>query len=381
MADRVQDTDGTGPDMEVRVTDLVIRLAFLGLFAYLSLQLVRPFLPIVAWAILLTVALYPVYAWLARILGGRNRISATVVTGLALLTILGPVSVLLASLVESVQLLAAGLAAGTLRVPPPTPQVAEWPIIGKTAYEVWTVASGSLDEALQRYGPTLLPASGEILIRIAGLGGDLLKFIASVVIMGFLFLPGPRLASGARQFAARLVAPRGAQFVDLAGATIRNVSRGIIGVALLQALIAGIVLVVAGVPGAGLIAFGVLILCIVQIGGAPVLLPVIIWAWSVKTGGAALALTAVLIPVMLLDNVLKPILMGRGLSTPTLVVLTGVIGGTLSYGLIGLFLGPIVLAVFYELIVAWVRLETAGQPKIEVEEPKAQAGTGDAAPG
>ena len=187
-------------------------------------------------------------------------------------------------------------------------------------------------------------------------GADVLKFVASVVIAGFLFLPGPRLAAGARAFASRLIAPRGAQFVDLAGATIRNVSRGVIGVALLQALLAGVILYAAGIPGAGLIAFGVLLLCIVQIGAAPILLPLLVWVWMTQTATFALILTLLLVPVGLVDNVLKPVLMARGLTTPMLVILTGVIGGTLTHGLVGLFLGPVVLSVFYELVVAWTRL-------------------------
>jgi predicted PurR-regulated permease PerM len=232
-------------------------------------------------------------------------------------------------------------------------------VVGEHVYDAWALASTNLDDALHQYGPAMLPAGGSVLGRIAALGADLLKFILSVFIAGFLFVPGPRLAAGARAFAGRLVAPRGAHFVDLAGATIRNVSRGVIGVALLQALLAGGILVLAGVPGAGLIAFAVLILCIIQLGPALVLVPVLIWAWTAMSTTAALVLTLLLIPVMLVDNVLKPLLMARGLTTPMLVILTGVIGGTLTHGMVGLFLGPIVLAVFYELVVAWTRLGTA----------------------
>jgi predicted PurR-regulated permease PerM len=345
--------------LEARATDFVVRLAFLGLFAYWSLELVRPFLPIVIWAVLLAVALYPAHAWLARRLGGRQGIAALIVTAVMLATILGPVSVLAASLAESVYWLAAGLQSGSLRVPPPPVGVELWPVVGEHVYDAWALASTNLDDALHQYGPAMLPAGGSVLGRIAALGADLLKFILSVFIAGFLFVPGPRLAAGARAFAGRLVAPRGAHFVDLAGATIRNVSRGVIGVALLQALLAGGILVLAGVPGAGLIAFAVLILCIIQLGPALVLVPVLIWAWTAMSTTAALVLTLLLIPVMLVDNVLKPLLMARGLTTPMLVILTGVIGGTLTHGMVGLFLGPIVLAVFYELVVAWTRLGTA----------------------
>lgn len=342
--------------LEASATDFVVRLAFLGLFAWWSLELVRPFVPILIWAILLAVALYPVYAWLARRLGDRPRLAAFLLTLLSLATVLGPVSILATSLAESIQWLASGLNSGTLKIPPPPAALDEWPVVGKDLDEAWALAASNLDDAVRRYGPEILPTGGTVLGKIAEIGLDVLKFVASVVIAGFLFLPGPRLAAGARAFASRLVQPRGAHFVDLAGATIRNVSRGVIGVALLQALLAGVILYAAGIPGAGLVAFLVLLLCIIQIGPAPILLPVLIWIWTTQDTTFSLVLTLLLVPVSLIDNVLKPILMARGLTTPMLVILTGVIGGTLTHGLVGLFLGPVVLSVFYELVVAWTRL-------------------------
>ncbi|MFO1210616.1 MAG: AI-2E family transporter [Amaricoccus sp.] len=349
-------------EIEAGATDFVVRLAFLGLFAWWSIELVRPFVPIVIWAILLATALYPAYAWLARRLGGRRGLAATLLTALALATVLGPVSILAASLTESVQSLAAGLDSGTLKVPPPPAALDDWPMVGEPLDEAWTLAAQNLDEAVHRYGPAMLPAGGTVLAKVAAIGADVLKFVLSVVIAGFLFLPGPRLAAGVRAFASRLIQPRGAHFVDLAGATIRNVSRGVVGVALLQALLAGIILYAAGIPGAGLAAFLTLLLCIVQIGAAPILLPVLVWVWMTHATGFSLVLTILLVPVGLIDNVLKPILMARGLSTPMLVILTGVIGGTLTHGLVGLFLGPVVLSVFYELVVAWTRLGTPPEP-------------------
>jgi predicted PurR-regulated permease PerM len=346
------------PDMEARATDLVVRPAFLGLFAYWSIELVRPFASVVIWAVVLFAAIYPAYAWLARRIGRPNLV-ALIVTVLLLATIVGPISVLATSLVHTSQHIAEGLEAGTLRVPPPPARVADWPLVGEQVHAAWSLGSSNLDDAIDRYGPSVLPTGGTILARMASISGDLLKILLSVALMGFMLKRGPLLAEGARAFASRLVAPRGAHFVDLAGATIRNVSRGVIGVALLQTLIAGIVLEAAGVPGAGLLAFVILVFCIIQIGPAPVLVPVVIWAWATMSGGGALVLTLVLVPVLLIDNVLKPILMARGLTTPLLVILAGVIGGTISYGLVGLFLGPIVLAVFYELVAGWVQLGTA----------------------
>jgi predicted PurR-regulated permease PerM len=345
--------------LDARVTDLVIRLALLGLLAYWSFTLLGPFLPIIIWSTILAVALYPLYARLAAALGGRPKLAATVVTLAAFLVVVGPIGVLATDLAESVARIAGALREGAIHVPPPSPAVREWPLIGEPLTRAWTLASTNLTAAIAEYGPALLPAGGTILAKLAAISGDVLLFLVSVIIAGFLLVPGPRLAFGANRLATRLVQPRGAQFVALAGATIRSVSRGVIGVALIQSVLAGLVLVAAGVPGAGLIAFATLLLCIVQIGPAPVLLPTLVWMWTAYTTGEALFWTVVIVPIMLIDNVLKPILMSRGLTTPILVMLGGVIGGTLTYGLAGLFLGPIVLAVSYELIVAWVELDGA----------------------
>lgn len=296
-----------GSDLESRASDLVIRLAFLGLFVYWSLILVRPFVLIVIWAVVLAAAIYPAYAWLAR-RSGWPGLSALIVTVLLLATILGPISVLATSMVQTANAIVDALNAGTLQVPPPPSRVEDWPLVGAKVHEVWSLVSSNLDDAITRYGPAMLPAGATVLTRMASIGGDLLKMLVSMVLMGFMLKPGPRLAAGAKAFAGRLVAPQGAHFVGLAGATIRSVSRGVVGVALLQTLIAGIVLEVAGVPGAGLLAFAILIFCIIQIGPAPVLVPVVIWAWITMSGGSALILTLVLAPIMVIDNVLKPIL-------------------------------------------------------------------------
>ena len=178
---------------------------------------------------------------------------------------------------------------------------------------------------------------------------------SGIILAGFLFPLGPSLADAAKNISVRLVSGRGEDFVNLAGATIRAVSRGVIGVSVLQAMLAAIGLMIAGVPGASLITSAVLIFGIIQIGPSIILIPVTIWVWLTMETTTALLFTAYMIPVNLLDNVLKPIAMGRGLSTPMPVTLVGVIGGTLAYGVTGLFLGPIILAVCWDLLIAWTK--------------------------
>jgi predicted PurR-regulated permease PerM len=185
---------------------------------------------------------------------------------------------------------------------------------------------------------------------------NLLKFIIAVVISGFLFIPGPSLIHSIKNVIGRVAAARGEEFIDLAGATIRNVSRGIIGIAVLQALLAGIGLLFAGVPAAGLFSFLVLVLGIIQVGPSVILLPLIIWSWFAMDTTTAVLFTLYMVPVNLLDNILRP-LVAKGLSTPMPVILIGVLGGTLVHGMIGLFVGPIVLSIAWQLLVVWTRDE------------------------
>ncbi|MBO6507171.1 MAG: AI-2E family transporter [Roseibium sp.] len=351
--DTVENAD---PTLDARVIDIAIRLGVLGLFAFLALQLVAPFFVFLLWAVILTVALYPAYSWLANKLGGRKTISALIITLIGLAIVMGPVAVLVVSLVETLQGWFHSISDGVIKLPPLPEKLASLPVVGAKIAELWQLASRSLELFFTKVGPMLVPAGGHILSALASLSGSVLFFIVSIILSGFLFVPGPKLASGAKRFADRIIAPRGAEFVDLAGATIRNVSRGVIGVAVIQGLLTGIVLIAFAVPLAGVLTFLALILCIIQIGPALIILPTIIWAWSSWEFLPALLFTVLMLPVMLVDNVLKPILMSRGLDVPMLVILIGVLGGTITYGLIGLFLGPVVLAVFYELVIAWVKV-------------------------
>jgi predicted PurR-regulated permease PerM len=358
-------TEGNDRSFDAKFTDLVIRLTVVGIFTYFSLTLLAPFAIMVIWAVILAVALYPAFAALRNLLGGRGGLAATLITLLGLVIVVVPLGAVTVNVAETTLELVADFENQTVAVPRPPEKVKEWPVIGEKVYAAWSLASTNLEAAVKRFGPPLLQAAGAIVGKIAGVGFGMLGFAVSVLIAGFLFVPGPRLGEVIKTFARRIAAERGAHFVDLAGATIRNISRGVIGVALLQALLTGLFLSLFGVPAAGVIAFLVLIFCIVQVGPVPVVLPVIIWAWSAKDTGPALILTLLLIVIPVIDNVLKPILMARGLSTPMLVILLGVIGGTVSYGLIGLFLGPILLGIFYELLMAWVKNETPGSEKAE----------------
>jgi predicted PurR-regulated permease PerM len=200
----------------------------------------------------------------------------------------------------------------------------------------------------------LKEASVKLLGFVGNIGVGVLQFTLAIIIAGFTYNRAVGIQDSLKNFVARAAPGVGEHFVDLAGRTVRSVARGVVGISLIQSILFGIGALVADIPLAGLWTFIALILAIVQIGPGLVILPVIIFAWnSMDTVGAAI-LTAYMVPVMLLDNVLKPIVMGRGLPVPMLVIFIGVIGGTMAHGLIGLFVGPIILALGYELGRAWI---------------------------
>jgi len=338
---------------------LAIRLGLLAFLIYWTFVLIRPFVPILAWSIVLAVALYPVFNLLSRLLGGRPRLAAAILTAINLGIVIGPATWLGLSAVEGVKDLAANLSAGDLVVPSPPDAVKNWPLIGPQLFELWNQASNNIRAVLREVAPHLKPLAGTMLGLAGDAGVGTLKFLLSVALAGFLFPYGSQLVAAGRGFLYRIVPEQSEHFLELAGATIRAVSQGVIGVAIVQSLLAGLGFKMVGIPGAGLLAFAVMILAIVQIGAVIVLVPVIIWIWIDKDFTTALLMTVFLGIVGILDNILKPLVMGRGLTTPTLVILVGVIGGTLAHGIVGLFIGPIILSLAWELTVAWIRADRA----------------------
>jgi len=336
------------------VIQIAIRLALLALLIYWSFVLLNPFIPVLVWSVVLAVALYPAYDWLTVHLGQRPRIAAIIVTLVVLSVFLGPAAWLGIGLVEGLGNISDQLTSGDLTIPAPPDSVKNWPIIGSSLHQFWDMASLNLHSALRQVAPHLKPLASPILAIASSAGTGTLKFLVSVVISGFLFRHGPALVVASRRALTRVVPERSDSFLALAGATIRTVLQGVIGIAALQAILAGIVLKIAGVPNAGVLAFAILVLGIVQIGSLPIMLPVIIWVWMVRDVGPAVLITILLFLVGISDNVLKPLLMGRGLSTPVLVIFIGVIGGTLAHGIVGLFIGPVILAVAWEIMIAWI---------------------------
>lgn len=352
----------TPPAPERIAIEVAIRLGLLSLCAFVAWRLVSPFVPVILWATVSAVALYPAFEWLRDRLGGRPWLAAVLVTIMMIAITAGPALLLVESLVVSVETLAAHVGSPPYHLPPLPKEITGLPVVGPQIAASWDLASSNVEAVLTRYGGLLIGA-GERALRIsAGIGVSLLTFSSGLVAATFLYPAAPRLMAAVHAFANHVIGRRGDDFVHLASATIRTVARGVIGVAMIQALLIGFALIVAHVPAAGLLTLAALLLCIVQVGALPIVVPIIGWAWLVRDTGEALFLTAWLLPAALSDNLLKPLMMAKRLTTPILVILIGVVGGTIAYGLTGLFLGPLVLAVFYDLVRFW--LTTPGEEEL-----------------
>ncbi|MFO1084705.1 MAG: AI-2E family transporter [Reyranellaceae bacterium] len=356
------DTERGRAEISRFVIDLAIRIALIAGVVMGSLLLLRPILPLMLWSVILAVAVFPVFAFLRRRAHLRAGLAASVLSIFLLTLLLVPVALLAASAVETLEAYAKMLGKGDHVVPPPAESIRSWPLVGQRLYDFWQAASADIRTLLTAH-VTQIASAGRFVGRLAaGVAMEVLQFAAAIVVSGILLAYSERLTDFAGNIANRVTAVRGRHFLEIAGATIRNVSQGVIGVALLQAALLGVGMLVAGVPFAGAITFAALVLAIVQVGPGLVMLPVLVWAWFTLPILGAAVLTIYTVPLLLLDNILRPLVMARGLQTPMVIILAGVICGTLAGGLIGLFVGPVVLSVFYDLVSAWMHERPEGPP-------------------
>ncbi len=336
-----------------RALEVSIHIGLIGLLLAACLVILGPFIAVVAWGLIIAIAGYPGYRKLQKLLGDRSGLAAILFTVLLLAVLIVPIALLAQTLIHSFQALAVRVQNGTLTIPPSPPKIATLPIVGKSLSDLWNLASTNFSAAVQMLSPQLKRAAAGLLSASAGVGLGVLQFFASILIAGFLLANSSQGGKVSRKLAIHLFSNRAAEFEALAVATVRSVTTGILGVALIQSLCAGLGFVVVGLPGASVWSILFLVAAVLQLGGPMLILPVIYVFATAATTKAVLFLVWCVI-VGLMDNVLKPLLLGRGAPVPILVVFLGAIGGFLSMGIIGLFVGPIVLSVGYKLFLAWL---------------------------
>ena len=337
--------------------DLIIRIGLIAFVVVMSVQIFAPFSGLMLWALILAVALYPLHHGLAGRLGGRQGTSATLLVVAGLLLIGIPTVMLGSSFADHVHTVYTGLESHSLAIPPPAPSVAEWPLVGNQVFNTWSAAAQDLPDFLKQIEPQIKSISKFMLSAAASTAVGILQFLGAVIIAGIMMAYGEAGSRTMQRIAKRLAGPtKGPQICTLSTATIRSVATGVIGVAFIQALLLGVGFIMAGIPGAGVLAVVVLLIGILQLPALLISLPAIAYIWGV--GDASTTINIVLTIYLLIagaaDNVLKPLLLGRGVDVPMPIVLIGALGGMVSAGIIGLFVGAVLLGVGYQLFMAWV---------------------------
>ncbi len=350
--------------MNQSTIDNIIRIALIALIVAWSIMIIAPFVGILLWGIIIAVSAYPAFVWLAGKLGGRAGLAATIFVVLMLTLIIGPIAGSVPGFTDSIRDLAGQIQSGSLAIPEASDAVRQWPVVGEQLFQFWQQAATNLTELLVRFQPQLRGASVSVLSLIAAAGLAILQFVAAVIVAGVILAHHERAAALANQLVQRIVPESRERYVSLAENTVRGVTMGVVGVAIVQSILAGIGFAVIGVPAAALWAFICLVLAVLQISIAVVIIPIAIYVFSSHELLPSLLFVAWNIPVLALDNVLKPILMGRGVDAPMLVIFIGAIGGFISFGFLGLFFGAVVLVIAYDLLIAWLEEITAESVKI-----------------
>ena len=345
-----------------RLIELLLPILILALLIALCVQLLIPFVGLLLWTIILAVCFYPVHKKLTRKMS--NRMSATTIgVGLAAL-ILVPTAVAAISAASSVPSLVAGLRSGDQHIPAPPARLADVPVVGAKAHAAWNQAATDMPAFAKQFGPQLSTFTRWLLGAAGGMIGAVLALVLAVIFAAITLA----YAESARAFIVSLLAritgdrARGEHYMQVIGATVRSVANGVIGVAFVQALLCGIGFFVLGIPGAGILSLLAMGLGVVQVPVVIVTLPAIIYAFAVKSTTVAILFTVWFIIAGMSDAVLKPLMIGHGLEVPMPVILLGVIGGVIAYGLVGLFIGAVLLAVGYVLFREWLETPADSSP-------------------
>ncbi len=350
--------------------DVLIRAGLITVLVLFCFEIFRPFLNLMLWAVILAITLYPLHNMLKRKLGNKDGRTATLIVVVALALLMVPIYLLGTSISDSIEGTLAVLKSDSLEIPLPNEKIATLPLIGKPLYTFWVQSATDMSSVLMKLMPYIKTVGLTLLGKMAGVGVGFLLFIGALIIAGVLMAYGENGERSAIAIATRLSGPkRGPRIIELCTATIRAVAQGVVGIAFIQMLLVGVGFVLMGVPGAGLLAMLALLMGIMQLPVILVSLPVIAYVFATEgTSLATIVFTIYSLIAGMADNILKPLMLGRGVDVPMPVILIGALGGMVSGGFIGLFIGPVALAVAYQLFWQWVE----DQPQIDVldEQPR-----------
>lgn len=343
-------------ELKQDLSRITLAVLFIAALIGASLWIVRPFLPAIIWAVTLVIATWPIMLWVQARLWGSRAMAVTIMTITLLLLFVVPFWLAIATVVRNADQIPQWMESiSTMEMPPPPAWVTDIPLIGPRIAQAWRDFDAlGTQELLQKARPYAGTVAQWFVSAMGGLGLVLVQFLLTVVIAAIMYAWGERAAAASLRFGRRLAGERGVQSVRMAGQAIRSVALGVVVTALAQTALAGLGLVICGVPFAAILIAIVFMLCIAQIGPGPALIPAVIWMYATQDAVWATVLLIFGVLAGVIDNFLRPILIRMGAKLPLLLILVGVIGGLIAFGLIGLFVGPTILAVAYTLLQAWV---------------------------
>jgi len=340
--------------------ETAIQIALIAILGLWCFKIAQPFISPIVWAGIIAIGIYPVFLWLKNKTQLSAGWSATIITLVLLLTLITPTLLISSALIENAQTLTQYIENEDLEIPLPPKSVKDWPLIGEQLDELWTKVSEDPKATFGHYRSEIKAFAKWILSTAAGASLNILIFIFSIIIAGIFMVSG---AGVKRTFVAifdRVANDRGIELTELSLSTVKSVVTGILGIALIQCLLSGIGFIVMDIPAAGILAFICLILAIVQIDILLLLIPISIYVFSDPNTGTGMAIAFLIwnIGVGLLNNVLKPILLSKGVNAPMAVIFVGAIGGLMLSGIVGLFIGAVIMVLGYNLFMVWLKLET-----------------------
>lgn len=359
----INDTPLAEKRLVARFLDMFIKFGLILALASFCFTVISPFMNMLLWALILAVTLYPLHQRFAARMGNKQGWAATLLVLLGVLLIVVPTIAMISSLGDSVSALITKVTSDSLVIPQPSNRLVAIPIVGEKIYVVWMKAATDLPALVKSYGPQLGEITRQVITILASMSGGLIGFVFSFIVAGIMMAWGASGAASATNIATRITDERkGPALTKLCTNTIRAVAMGVIGVAFIQALLAGIVMAFAGIPAVGIFFVLALILGIAQVPVILVTAPAIAIMWMTGDNGTGLNIifTVLLIIAGMADNVLKPLLLGRGVDVPMPVVLLGALGGMATNGILGMFIGATLLSIGYRIFMAWVKEGPSG---------------------
>lgn len=347
--------------MEIAVY-LILVLAII----YWCFLIITPFVSFLMWGTIIAVAAYKPFLSLRSAVGEKSKVAVFLFALIGIAVFVIPAWLFAGSIIDSAQTLRASMESGEFQIPPPGDAVQTWPLIGERLYASWTSASTNLEQFMDAHHDQFVDVLRRMLMGAAGIGLSILQLVAATLIAAALLANDQATIAAMRRLFRRLVGDQGEAMLQLTVATIRSITVGVLGIAFIQAVLGGVGMMAVGVPAAGVWALFILILAIAQLPPLLVLLPAIIYVFSTgESTTAAIVFTVWSVFVSFSDAILKPLFLGRGVEAPMLVILLGAIGGMIHSGIVGLFVGSVILALGYKLFIAWLE---SGEPD-SVQQP------------